>query len=280
MINLEARKVLILYKTHKKLHFILTNAKKQVVFDEFSSFESKMVLRHMDAAALYDQQLNKYAPLLAILYDENVIDLYRGEGVGRTKLTFNIPQWVYRSPDNRELEGFLVLLPYSDFLVVAKEGETKIWFKNYINTGLNSNDRSLETAFRSILNIFLSPEHKILTVFDRDLTALIQFFVTEIGCGDNFLIKSCSGLYLNKNIECVENGVWNILDKKCFCLGGYYIDINTRSCLKCKCSGPGQFCRNSATDCYSDSYYEMNLDRNSDVADKGCWLGYGEDDYL
>jgi hypothetical protein len=28
IINLEGRKVLILYKTHKKLHFILTNAKK------------------------------------------------------------------------------------------------------------------------------------------------------------------------------------------------------------------------------------------------------------
>jgi hypothetical protein len=220
--------------------------------------------RHMDAAALNSPLESKYAPLLAILYDENKVDVFRGnEYLQRKQLV--ISQW---SNQKSNSQGFLVLLPYSDFLVVAKQGETKIYFKNYIE--INKNDRTLETALRSIIHISLSPEHKIITVFDWELTALIQFNVPEISCGHDPLIVSCSSLLLNDQIECIEHAVFNQVDKKCFCKGGYYLDINTRTCKKCQCFEKGHYCQNSATDCYEDSFYQINLEKDEDVVGRSC----------
>jgi hypothetical protein len=68
-------------------------------------------------------------------------------------------------------EASLIFLPYSDFLVTAKYGETKVIFKNYKKEGLN--DRVLETALSSIVQVLLSPEHKVITVFDGGLSAII-----------------------------------------------------------------------------------------------------------
>ena len=174
-------------------------------------------------------------------------------------------------------QGYIKILPYSDFLVVAKQGESVVWFKNYITP--NKQDRGLETAFSSILDIALSPEHKILTVFDEKLTALVQFFVIEIGCADDPLIKSCSGLYMNRIVQCIENAVWNLEDKKCFCRGGFFLNIKDRTCEKCKCLGNGQFCRNSSTDCYDESYFEINLEKDVEVAARACWVGFTPDEY-
>ena len=124
----------------------------------------------------------------------------------------------------------------------------------------------------SILQIVVSPELKVISVFDQHLTAMIQFFIPEIRCGEDPLIESCSKLNLHENIKCIKNAVWNIIDKKCFCIGGFFLDINTRTCKKCKCMDVGQYCQNSETDCYDESYYQVNLEISEDVVGRSCWV--------
>ena len=92
--------------------------------------------RHMDVAAINDPLDNKYAPLLAILYDENKVDVFRGTDYS-TKNTLTVDTWSSNPTTN---QGFVVLLPYSDFVVIAKQGETKMWFKNYIK--IDAGDRA------------------------------------------------------------------------------------------------------------------------------------------
>ena len=198
LVRLGGKKAMVLYKNLRESQIIFTDFfNKETKFSDqtiTSGMSQDQAGRHMDAAALNSPLESKYAPLLAILYDENKVDVFRGnEYLQRKQLV--ISQW---SNQKSNSQGFLVLLPYSDFLVVAKQGETKIYFKNYIE--INKNDRTLETALRSILHISLSPEHKIITVFDWELTALIQFNVPEISCGHDPLIVSCSSLLLNDQI--------------------------------------------------------------------------------
>jgi hypothetical protein len=87
-----------------------------------------MIDRHMDATTLNDPLVNKYAPLIGILYDENKIDVFTGQEFTK-KMTQTIEKWRAIKTDN---EGYILFLPYSDFLVAAKYGETQIWFINYI----------------------------------------------------------------------------------------------------------------------------------------------------
>lgn len=70
----------------------------------------------MDADTHNDLQTNKYAPLLSILYDENKIDVFRGEGYSE-KLTLVVEEWQKLLPNG---QGYIRFLPYSDFLVTAK----------------------------------------------------------------------------------------------------------------------------------------------------------------
>ena len=223
--------------------------------------------RHIDATSFLDTVINKNGPLIGFLYDENKVDILRGDGY-LINQSLVISQWSDSISIN---EGYILFMPYSNFVVVGKYGETLILFKNYINVG--KNDRALETALSSIISIIHSPEHKIITVSDSNILAMIQFLVPEIGCGYDPLIMSCSKLYLNDDIECVKNAVWNMVDKKCFCQGGYYLNINTRTCDKCQCREATNYCQNSATDCYEDSYLDINFKKAYDFTAQGCWLG-------
>jgi hypothetical protein len=103
--------------------------------------------------------------------------------------------------------------------------------------------------------------------------------VPEIGCADDRLIKTCSGLFISKKVECIENAVWNKVNRKCFCKGSYFLDIDTRTCQKCAFLGKGQYCRNSSTDCYDTSYFELNLYNYYDVAGRGCSIDESRDIY-
>ena len=126
----------------------------------------------------------------------------------------------------------------------------------------------------------MSPKHKLISIFDSHLTAFIQLLIPEILCFDDPLIARCSPIYLMKDIECDKNAVWNIVDKMCFCKGGFFLDLNTRTCERCKCTEVGQFCLNSATDCSDSTYFEINMDKSDDVAGRACWINtYGIDFY-
>ena len=122
----------------------------------------------MDAAVLNDPTNSKNGPLIALLFNQNKVVVLKEDDFSLVN-NIAVSDWTDNSVSERD--GFITLLPHSDFLVVAKEGESKVIFKNYVNLG--KNDRVLETAFSNINNIFLSPDHKIITVFDRGITALL-----------------------------------------------------------------------------------------------------------
>lgn len=86
----------------------------------------------MDAAVLNDPITNKNEPVIALFYNENKVDIIKEEDF-TLKNTLVISEWSDESASNKE--GFIILLPYSDFLVVAKEGESKVIFKNYMKIG-------------------------------------------------------------------------------------------------------------------------------------------------
>ena len=70
----------------------------------------------MDAAALNNLIENKNGPLIAILYDEKKIQVFRKDGYTLNQF-LEIDDWSKTESVNK---GFIILLPNSDFLVVAK----------------------------------------------------------------------------------------------------------------------------------------------------------------
>lgn len=162
LLNSGERMVIVIYEKRKRNSMILTSSNKQVVIDPVTVI-SQMYDRHMDADTVKGSVGNKHAIVMALLYDENKVDLFLEQDFSLVK-TLVINEW---SDDLSTNKGYIIMLPHSDFLAVAKQGETVVWLKNYGD--LNTSDRGIQTAFSSILQINLSPEHKILTVFDAKL---------------------------------------------------------------------------------------------------------------
>ena len=117
IVSLGEKVVLILYKDLKESSILITGYNRVAVLQP-RTILSGMNLggRHMDVAVLNDPLDNKYAPLIAILYDENKIDVLRGNDYNLVQ-NLLVDDWNYAATDN---QGFIVLLPYSDFLVTAK----------------------------------------------------------------------------------------------------------------------------------------------------------------
>jgi hypothetical protein len=70
---------MILYAKRHWNDIIVTNNKREAIYEK-DTVNSKMSKtgRQMDAASLNDPFSNTNAPALAILYDENLIDIFRG----------------------------------------------------------------------------------------------------------------------------------------------------------------------------------------------------------
>ena len=154
--------MIIIYKNNRINDIILTSSKREA-FLETKNIKTEMIDRHMDAVSHNDLDTNKYAPLVAFLYDENKVEVFRGQDY-KIKSKLTVTKWSEAISTN---VGFILLLPYSEFLVTAKTGETLVWFINYINVGIK--DRSIQTAMSEILNISLVPQLKVLNIFDRKL---------------------------------------------------------------------------------------------------------------
>lgn len=159
------------------------------------------------------------------------------------------------------------MLPNSNLVVLAKRGETKILFKNYIQLG--QGEYTLNTVLRSIAGLVAPPEHKILMVFDKNLDAFFQyslFNISEmpldtldahllqqtkalIGCPDDENILLCSPIYTYQDVFCKGNYQWSLVNKKCICKAGFYKSIATGKCEKCECPHKYQQCFQVATNC-------------------------------
>ena len=174
-LSLGDQKVLVVHKSHQEsqIYFIKSTLDNQVlVFDlkAQSSITNGIVgssVENLTAASHIDIKTNTNGPLIGILYNKNIIDVFTGPTYS-LKTSLIVSEW---SSSLESTEASLIFLPYSDFQVTAKYGETKVIFKNYKKEGLN--DRVLETALSSIVQVLLSPEHKVITVFDGALSAII-----------------------------------------------------------------------------------------------------------
>jgi hypothetical protein len=130
-LSLGGRRVMILYRNTQGPQIYETKRNLQV--NHISDLQNPNSLnRYMDAAVLNDPITNKNEPVIALFYNENKVDIIKEEDF-TLKNTLVISEWSDESASNKE--GFIILLPYSDFLVVAKEGESKVIFKNYMKIG-------------------------------------------------------------------------------------------------------------------------------------------------
>ena len=90
---------------------------------------------------------------------------------------------------------------------------------------------------------------KTLIVADSHTDRIGYFRIDVMGCGDGFLVKSCNILFKDQNVECIDNSIYDSLEKECHCKIGYYLKTTTNGnsvipeCIKCptfcsSCYGP------------------------------------------
>ena len=268
-VNVGDNRVLIIYASIKKRTLLEVKKDKTVI--NTKHIDIPLVTREIDAAYIKDPLFNKDQPLVAIFYDEIFVEIFMLDSSDDSKdfiskIKLSVTDWDSQPSNN---VGNVHFVPFSNFVVVSKFGETKIVFKNFIDLG--KNDRVLETALPGIFQTFVAKDHKMLTVFDSYHTAILQFALVESECGHDPMIKSCSSFFYNDNIECNQNASWNIVDRKCFCLGGYFLESNTRTCQKCKCMNENQYCQDSPTKCFETPYYDIVLKNQQVVSSQACW---------
>jgi hypothetical protein len=114
---------------------------------------SEVVGREICAAVSDELRSVVGKKVVAILYGENKVELLDVNGfVTLKKLEILDWQEVNSEPEKWTL-AWLQFLPYSDFILAAKTGETKIIMKNYKDESL---DQSILTVFEGISEIILS----------------------------------------------------------------------------------------------------------------------------
>lgn len=114
----------------------------------------------MDADFLEIPFTKPEEPLIAILTGIKTIEVLNTNF--EIKITSIVNQW---RDDAITRKGFVLFVPNSDYLVVAKDGERKIVFKNFVTSDFK--ERFIDTTFKEISKILIGPEHKVLTVFNR-----------------------------------------------------------------------------------------------------------------
>ena len=118
---------LVVFKNDKISKFYKLVGKTGIEQTRF--LQNSMTNRNIDVDTHNDLQMNKNGPLIGFLFDETKIEVYSGD-MYTVKYERNISQW---SQDPLEqTQGFIIFLPYSDFLVTGKYGESKVMFLNYL----------------------------------------------------------------------------------------------------------------------------------------------------
>lgn len=179
-----------------------------------------------------------------------------------------ISEWSSAESNNA---SFIRILPHSDYILAAKQGETQLVLKNYMNIGIL--DRTIETALTSITSLIVSETHKLFSVFDSNMSAFLQYQLPEIGCPTDMLVASCSPLFTYDEVRCVKNAVWNLAEKRCYCSARYYFDRALNTCSKCNCPFTYQSCRDSSEgSCSDDPYWSFTLDKDGDSVDSAVQI--------
>lgn len=85
---------------------------------------------------------------------------------------------------------FLKLLPYSEYVAVAKRGEKNVLIRYYGNKILQ--DRTISTGFEKIVDLKVGLNEKLLYVFDESQDILAEYHAIEIGCLKSDGVTECN----------------------------------------------------------------------------------------
>lgn len=150
----------------------------------------------MNADYLNEPYSNPSEPLIAVLYGERKIQVLKNSGLNIIN-DILISEW---SEVESQAEGFVLFVPNSDFVVSAKAGETKISINSYINDPTYQ-DRYIETFSPSISSIIFGKDHKVLSIFDREVAGIMQYNIKEIKCSKkNSDVLGCTNIFYDQGI--------------------------------------------------------------------------------
>lgn len=127
------------------------------------------------------------------------------------------------------------LLPYSQYLAVAKISEKKVILHYYGESGLE--DRVINTDFLEIVDLKIGKNEKLMYIIDKNHGVLAEYQVQEIGCPPSAEVASCNQFFMYTDVKCHENAsmFFDLKDSTCKCRPGYYKDQKTKTCQKCEC---------------------------------------------
>jgi hypothetical protein len=157
------------------------------------------------------------------------------------ELSIEIPEWQssYDPDGDRVYAGYIKEVTFSEFIVVGREGETKIAVKRYVNIDSmdpTQGERVIETGMTSLTGIIVSEQIKTLYLVDRKLEFMSTYTLDNFGCAKGGLVVDCGGLFFS-SVICKPNSFFVTEKKKCVCEIGHYHNIDSdtgeESCIAC-----------------------------------------------
>ena len=99
-------------------------------------------------------------------------------------------------------------MPFSSYVVVAKNGLTDIVLRDFTTTDTSSR-KVIKTGFAGIQSMIFGLREKILFVADRPSGVVAEYQILESGCPLEETKVVCSSLFFNKDVKCRdENRIW------------------------------------------------------------------------
>jgi hypothetical protein len=93
---------------------------------------------------------------------------------------------------------FARLLPFSEYIVLAKFGERQVIVHHYGLSGLKN--RTIETDFSQIVDLKVGKIEKLIYIVDKGHGLLAEYFAEESGCPKSDLVEGCSRYFLNQDV--------------------------------------------------------------------------------
>ena len=95
---------------------------------------------------------------------------------------------------------FVKLMPYSEYVALAKHGEKEVRIHYYGDKGLA--DRIIKTDFSEIVDLKLGKNEKLLYIIDAAHDVLAEYYAKEMGCLQAEGVTGCNDFFLDTEIKC------------------------------------------------------------------------------
>ena len=146
-----------------------------------------------------------------------VVDL-----VGNTVVEeFMIYEWMEAYPVGNFEQGFIRELKFSDYVLIARQGEPKIVVKKYQNRDVDVEESVINTGMFDIISVEMSPFVKTVYISDRSFEFMSSYTLDQIGCGNGPLIDACGTLFFD-SVLCKEFSIYSKELESCICKQGYF----------------------------------------------------------